>query len=84
MLSPDQVEEAVIKDFLLQRASQMFIGIDEEKRKCNEALMALLDAAFQHRMAPGCAERLREFVLEGYPGAFECALCGDPLHESSQ
>lgn len=34
----------------------MLIGIDEEKRSLNEVLMAPLDAALQHGMAPGFAE----------------------------
>lgn len=43
LLSPDQAEEAVVKDNLLQRTLRMFVG-NEEKSK------AAVDAALEHGM----------------------------------
>lgn len=61
-----------------QLSPRMFMGVEDEKRERKHALMAAVDTTLQHGMAFDCVERLRKFVLEGYPGAFRRALSGQP------
>lgn len=72
-------EIAFVKDHCIcwSELRGVLTGLEEERKKHKEALMAAVDAAFQHGMAPGCVEPLRALVLERYPGAVLRALYDD-------
>lgn len=75
----DQAEEVALKDNLFQNAPHMFMEVAEERRERDGALVAAIDAARQHGLAPECGERLRRLGLEVVLEAFRRVLCEYPL-----